>query len=128
MSIKRVFVLFSSIVPPQSQSRALQLSQPHTKCMHRCLQIQELLSIIFQNVCIQETLARLARTCTDFRDPALNVLWHTQNTFLPLFKCLPRDAWVIKKKKFVSNNLEIKNRPIFEHARNLEYHQEAYHI
>ena len=96
--------------------------------MHRCLQIQELLSIIFQNVCIQETLARLARTCTDFRDPALNVLWHTQNTFLPLFKCLPRDAWVIKKKKFVSNNLEIKNRPIFEHARNLEYHQEAYHI
>ena len=79
--------------------------------MHRCLQIQELLSIIFQNVCIQGTLARLARTCTDFRDPALNVLWHTQNTFLPLFECLPRDAWVIKKKKFVSNNLEIKNYP-----------------
>ena len=30
--------------------------------------------------------------------------------------------------KKVSNNLGIKNRPIFEHARNLEYHQEAYRI
>jgi len=96
--------------------------------MHRCLQIQELLSIIFLYVRIPKTLARLARMCTGFRDPALNVLWHTQNSFLPLFKCLPPDAWVMKKKKFVSNNLEIKNRPMFEHVRNLEYHQEAYRI
>ena len=93
--------------------------------MHRCLQIQELLSIIFRYVRIQKTLARLARTCTDFRDPALNVLWHTQNTLLPLFKCLPRNAWVMKKEKIVSNNLEIKDSFIFEHARNPEYHQEA---
>jgi hypothetical protein len=117
MSIKRVFVFVTPSLPPQSQSRALQLSQPHSKYMHRCLRIQELLSIIFRYVLVQETLARLARTCTDFRDPALNELWHTQNTILPLFKCLPRDAWVIKKKKFVSNNLEIKSRLIFEHVR-----------
>lgn len=37
--------------------RALPLSQPHSKCMHRCLQIQELLSIIFQYVRIPKTLA-----------------------------------------------------------------------
>ena len=96
--------------------------------MHHCLQIPELLSIIFRYVHTQETLARLARTCTDFRDPALNVLWHTQSTLLPLFKCLPRDAWVMKKRKFVSNNLEIKNHPIFEHVRNPAYLQEAYRI
>jgi len=87
--------------------------------MHRCLQIQEILSIIFRYVLIQETLARLARTCIDFRDPALNVLWHTQHTLLPLFKCLPRDAWIMKREKFVSNNREIKNRPIFEHVQSI---------
>ena len=96
--------------------------------MHRYLQIQELLSIFFRYVRIQETLARIARTCTDCQDPALNVLWHTQSTLLPLFECLSQDAWVIKKKKLVSNSLGIKSRPIFEHVRNLEYHQEAYRI
>ena len=103
----RLVVTFS-LPPPTSIT--------HTKCMHRCLQIQELLSIIFRYVRIQETLARIARTCTDFQDPALNMLWHSQSILLPLYECLPQDAWVIKKKKLVRNSLGIKSRPIFEHV------------
>jgi hypothetical protein len=73
--------------------------------MHHCLQIQELLSIIFRKYTQYDSglLARLARTCIAFQDPALNILWHTQKTLLPLLKCLPPDAWAIKEYKFVSH-------------------------
>ncbi|KIK03959.1 hypothetical protein K443DRAFT_131056 [Laccaria amethystina LaAM-08-1] len=70
--------------------------------MHHCLQIQELLYIIFRKYTQYDSglLARLARTCIAFQDPALNILWHTQKTLLPLLKCLPPDAWAIKEYKF----------------------------
>lgn len=76
--------------------------------MHRCLQIQELLSIIFQYVDVPrkadffspDFLARLARTCKAFQDPALDILWYSQDTLLPLLKCLPPDAWAWKEGKF----------------------------
>ncbi|EDR11170.1 uncharacterized protein LACBIDRAFT_324746 [Laccaria bicolor S238N-H82] len=63
--------------------------------------IQELLSIIFRHYAHRpKMLARLARTCKAFQDPALNILWHTQKTLLPLLKCLPPNAWAIKEGKF----------------------------
>ena len=82
--------------------------------MHRCLQIQEPLSIVFEYVHIPRkaleddplsasSLARLARTCKAFQDPALDILWHSQYSLVPLLKCLPRDAWAWKEGKFVSN-------------------------
>ena len=64
--------------------------------MHRCLQIPELLSIIFENVhkdesCGPATVAALARTARCFEDAALNVLWSTQLTLVPLIKCFPSE-------------------------------------
>ncbi|KAK7035708.1 hypothetical protein R3P38DRAFT_3183521 [Favolaschia claudopus] len=38
-------------------------------------------------------LARLARTCKLFKNPALNLLWYEQQTVINLIKCLPSHLW-----------------------------------
>ncbi|KAH7918611.1 hypothetical protein BV22DRAFT_1041640 [Leucogyrophana mollusca] len=45
----------------------------------------------------QPDLASLARTCRALRDPALNVLWRTQNSLVPLVSTLPEGAWEIRE-------------------------------
>ncbi|KAJ7664245.1 hypothetical protein B0H17DRAFT_1336744 [Mycena rosella] len=60
--------------------------------MHRCLEISEVLRAIFDQLS-RRTLASLARTCQGLRDPALDVLWHSQRSLLPLLKCLPPHIW-----------------------------------
>ena len=35
----------------------------------------------------------LARTCRTFADVALNILWHTQDSFVHLIKVLPQRCW-----------------------------------
>ncbi|KAF8441658.1 hypothetical protein L210DRAFT_3644912 [Boletus edulis BED1] len=64
--------------------------------MHRALQIQEILSIIFGHLCpsrVREDardLAALARTCCAFKGPALDVLWTEFYCDLSaLARCLP---------------------------------------
>ena len=106
---------FTSFLVPAPSSQGSQLLQSRTYGMHRCLQIQELLSIVFEYVHVPRkaleddplsasSLARLARTCKAFQDPALDILWHSQDSLAPLLKCLPRDAWAWKEGKFVSNS------------------------
>jgi hypothetical protein len=63
--------------------------------MHHCLRITEILLEIFEFVfIISETgrpdLARLARTCRSFSEPALDVLWRDQSSLLPLVMCFPQ--------------------------------------
>ncbi|KAF8062194.1 hypothetical protein FPV67DRAFT_1672675 [Lyophyllum atratum] len=70
--------------------------------MHSCLKIPEILCTIFQNVIDRQdwkapfsgsaTLLNLALTCKLFKEPALDVLWHTIQTLEPLIRCLPADA------------------------------------
>ncbi|KAJ7633900.1 hypothetical protein DFH06DRAFT_1479475 [Mycena polygramma] len=61
--------------------------------MHRCLEILEVVSLIC-DVSSQKSLARFARVCKAFRDPALSdVLWEEQLTLLNLLHCMPRDIW-----------------------------------
>ncbi|KAF8065070.1 hypothetical protein FPV67DRAFT_1782072 [Lyophyllum atratum] len=70
--------------------------------MHPCLKIPEILSAIFENIINRQywttplagsaTLLNLALTCKMFKDPALDVLWHTIQTLDPLVHCLPADA------------------------------------
>ncbi|KAJ7110701.1 hypothetical protein C8R43DRAFT_1139272 [Mycena crocata] len=67
--------------------------------MHRCLQISE----VVQAICDQTSrrnLVSLARTCQALRDTALDAIWHTQKSLLPLVKCLPPHIWeeVLEKK------------------------------
>lgn len=70
--------------------------------MHTCLQISEILRIIFAEVTqvmagggVQPsytTLYHLALTCRAFREPALDALWAHIPTPDVLVMCLPQDA------------------------------------
>ncbi|KAJ7112019.1 hypothetical protein C8R43DRAFT_935722 [Mycena crocata] len=80
--------------------------------MHHCLQIAEMVHTIcfyadparemdvsarlhWRNRPKQRDLARLARTCKTFRDPALDILWKSIN-LMHLIHCLPPDLWSIE--------------------------------
>ncbi|RDB24962.1 hypothetical protein Hypma_007445 [Hypsizygus marmoreus] len=47
------------------------------------------------------TLARLARTCRIFRDPALNFLWSEQDGLVHLIKCFPSDLWTVSGSTYL---------------------------
>ncbi|KAI6132328.1 hypothetical protein EDD16DRAFT_1533010 [Pisolithus croceorrhizus] len=70
--------------------------------MHPCLLVTEILlhiigfletSAEYQSTCHKGDVARLARTCRAFIEPALDVLWRTQCALGPLVKCLPGRLW-----------------------------------
>ncbi|EIW78146.1 hypothetical protein CONPUDRAFT_138563 [Coniophora puteana RWD-64-598 SS2] len=79
--------------------------------MHKCLRVDELLREICQTVLHshpdnQQTLntgdlARLARVCRQFQDPALDTLWWAQDTIGPLFLCAPEDMRHVDCKNIV---------------------------
>jgi hypothetical protein len=60
--------------------------------MHRCLNIEEIVLIIF-SLTARRDLAALAATCKTFRNPALETLWSELDDFAPLARCLPADMW-----------------------------------
>jgi F-box-like len=78
--------------------------------MHPCLHIPEILSRIFHYTKVDQsdgewpipgssTLARAARTCKSFTEPALDILWYTLPSLVPLIKYLLADA--LKKDKAI---------------------------
>src|SRR5436305_860753 len=60
--------------------------------MHNCLDIPELVRIIFE-LTEPSDLAALAKTCQAFRDLALQILWADLPSLAPLVRCLPGDVW-----------------------------------
>lgn len=68
--------------------------------MHRCLLIPEMVHLICEEIDATPgqslTLISLAGTCQFFKDPALNLLWATLPSILPLVKCLPSNVWSAK--------------------------------
>ncbi|KAF9452100.1 hypothetical protein P691DRAFT_831789 [Macrolepiota fuliginosa MF-IS2] len=73
--------------------------------MHPCLQVYDILEHICSELASSDSLdalAKLARTCTIFLDPALNALWDTIPTLEPLVRCLPQDAWAIRNGRYHS--------------------------
>ncbi|KAF8180774.1 hypothetical protein K438DRAFT_1976594 [Mycena galopus ATCC 62051] len=69
--------------------------------MHPGLEIPEILESIFTHLdgrYVQsrtglKDLAALARTCKDFQNPALDLLWREQTGLLDLLKCFPSHLW-----------------------------------
>ncbi|KII90924.1 hypothetical protein PLICRDRAFT_174277 [Plicaturopsis crispa FD-325 SS-3] len=65
--------------------------------MHPCLRIIDILDVIFFYVQRPDggsrDLGRLATVCKAFEDPALDLLWHTQDSLKPLLKTLGPDIW-----------------------------------
>lgn len=105
--------------------------------MHRCLTIDEILTIIFQHAFIilkpepksrefrdRRTLARLARTSRYFLEPALNVLYYEINDLLWLIRCMPDGLWVVNGKQLVrlsvkkglTSAINLKNFQSFKRA------------
>ncbi|KAJ7791915.1 hypothetical protein B0H14DRAFT_2933839 [Mycena olivaceomarginata] len=74
---------------------------------HRALTIPEIVGLICEHLEVLaephhegsgtrrnlEDLAALARTCRDFENPALDILWREQNTLANTLKCLPSNLW-----------------------------------
>lgn len=68
--------------------------------MHQCLLIDEIARVIVANVhdyynAVYDPLvsmARLARTCRAFYEPATDALWSELESLKPLVRCLPSDA------------------------------------
>ncbi|KAJ7792236.1 hypothetical protein B0H14DRAFT_2931948 [Mycena olivaceomarginata] len=58
--------------------------------MHRCLNIADIVGEICSQVA-NATLSTLARTSSVFHNPALDQLWHYQDTLENFFRCLPPD-------------------------------------
>ncbi|KAJ7466163.1 hypothetical protein B0H11DRAFT_1869859 [Mycena galericulata] len=74
--------------------------------MHQSLRIPEIVSLICEELlngaeqdlhCLNpdtsQTLAALARTCKTFQNPALDVLWSSQTTFMNVLDCMPGEIW-----------------------------------
>ena len=104
--------LVTPSTPPAADLHSPSLEPPHRvvftnmtldnrRTMHRCLQIPELLAIVFEMVYSEPdgpaTAALLARTARIFEDTALDILWRAQNTLVPLLKCFPVDMWEVKR-------------------------------
>lgn len=52
--------------------------------------------------------AALGQTCHAFYDLCMNTIWQQQTDLIPLFKCLPKDAWVIKYSKLRGRGNDIR--------------------
>ncbi|KAJ7466204.1 hypothetical protein B0H11DRAFT_59893 [Mycena galericulata] len=74
--------------------------------MHPSLHIPEIVSMICDellngaerlthslNPDTSQSLAAMARTCKTFRDPALDLLWSSQDTVMNVLDCMPGDIW-----------------------------------
>ncbi|KAJ7898919.1 hypothetical protein B0H14DRAFT_3852974 [Mycena olivaceomarginata] len=79
----------------------------YSQQQHRALTIPEIVGLICEHLEVLaephhegsgtrrnlEDLAALARTCRDFENPALDILWREQNTLANTLKCLPSNLW-----------------------------------
>lgn len=63
------------------------------------LQLDDPIAVPTFSVKGNKTLAILARTCRMFRDPALNVLWHTIRDIRPLLLIFPAHIWTEEPPK-----------------------------
>ncbi|KAI0715671.1 hypothetical protein C8T65DRAFT_606926 [Cerioporus squamosus] len=78
--------------------------------MHEALRIPE----IFSHICAfadERTLARLARCCSRFQEPANIVLWESPTNILPLIRCFPSDVWCVVESREGSAELTFMRLP-----------------
>ena len=73
----------SPLSPPQQKAEA---------CMHRCLQIDEILDRVVSYYKNKAMLVNIALTCRLFYDPAMNHCWHYLDHVSALIQLLPDDA------------------------------------
>lgn len=76
--------------------------------MHHIFQIDELVKEITRHMFVwhapQRFMLDWALTCNTISDPALDVLWETQDSLVNLLKTLPSDIWEVNRRKLVSDS------------------------
>ncbi|KZT21884.1 hypothetical protein NEOLEDRAFT_1244329 [Neolentinus lepideus HHB14362 ss-1] len=84
---------------------------PTHTAVHRCLRVSEIfgnmIGYVVEDEARRRTLNALARTCKLYSPQALDELWRTQDSIVPLIKCMPNDLWTDE-----NSNLKFL-RPIF---------------
>jgi len=75
--------------------------------MHHIFQIDELVREITRHTFVRYISQRFvldwALTCKTVSDPALDVLWETQDSLINLLKTLPSDIWEMYRRKLVGD-------------------------
>ncbi|KAJ7142011.1 hypothetical protein C8R43DRAFT_1131012 [Mycena crocata] len=61
--------------------------------MHRALTILEVVEAVCCELPVGGALAALAATCKTFQNPALDILWRTQDSIILLLGCIPDDLF-----------------------------------
>ena len=93
-------------VPPVSKKSAASGSYYHPHAVHMNMSppvlrdakaTKKLLEIIQDTPSGSRTVARLARTCKAFNDPAMDVLWNELDSFLPLIGLFP--GYIMKRAR-----------------------------
>ncbi|KAJ7036640.1 hypothetical protein C8F04DRAFT_1095209 [Mycena alexandri] len=69
--------------------------------MHRALEILEIAEMVCchlrpQGHCAGQTLAALAASCRIWQDPALDALWATQDSLIPILSCMPQGLFNVE--------------------------------
>ncbi|KAJ7733949.1 hypothetical protein B0H16DRAFT_1426470 [Mycena metata] len=69
--------------------------------MHLVLEILEIAEMVCchlrpQDHCAGRTLAALAATCRIWQEPALDALWETQDSLVPILSCMPQDLFNVR--------------------------------
>ncbi|KAJ7137374.1 hypothetical protein C8R43DRAFT_1109909 [Mycena crocata] len=65
--------------------------------MHHCLCVPEIVGMVCEELSGKsQALAVLARSCTAFLEPALDVLWRDQKTLWNFLRCLPQDLFTVE--------------------------------
>ncbi|KAJ7471630.1 hypothetical protein B0H11DRAFT_1811909 [Mycena galericulata] len=88
--------------------------------MHRALRILEIVDMVCAQAGAEgllplpegsaRDLSALARTCTTLCNPALDVLWRSQDTIVNLLRCMPSDLWEIFPKSAIYGIEDIRLR------------------
>ncbi|PPQ69518.1 hypothetical protein CVT25_013382 [Psilocybe cyanescens] len=101
--------------------------------MHLCLQVNEILDLILTDLFesrpglqSKHDLISAALTCHDFLENALDILWKTQTSLVPLIKTLPRNRWRESQTNSSRFDLRFKTRtdkqaPLFPNLQRVKF-------
>lgn len=93
--------------------------------MHHIFQIDELVREITRHMFVWCIPIRFvldwALTCKTISDPALDVMWETQDSLINLLKTLPSDVWEVNRRKLVGYPYCLKYRRLISISTSLEF-------
>jgi hypothetical protein len=75
--------------------------------IHQCLNIPEVLRLVFRGMTTKKDMLSAALTCHAFLEPGLDEIWSSINPFRPLISCLPGDTWEIREEMMPESSVRL---------------------